>query len=184
GRNPRLPGRERTRPSRFAQPPDSSKGSTQGAQLSIMANEYDIKDKSLANRGQDRIDWAEQNMPVLRSIRQRFEKEKPLKGISLGACLHVTTETGLLARTLAVGGAEVALCASNPLSTQDDVAACLALQHGIATFAVKGEDNETYYRHIESVLDRKPRITMDDGADLVSMIHSKRRDLIPGILGG
>jgi adenosylhomocysteinase len=152
--------------------------------LTIAANEFDIKDKALADRGQDRIDWAEQNMPVLRSIRRRFESERPLKGLSIGACLHVTTETGLLARTLAAGGADVSLCASNPLSTQDDVAACLAIRHGIATFAIKGEDNETYYRHIGSVLDRKPRITMDDGADLVSMIHSKRRDLIAGILGG
>jgi adenosylhomocysteinase len=153
-------------------------------QLAIAATEFDVKDKSLADRGQDRIDWAEQNMPVLRSIRKRFEKEKPLAGISIGSCLHVTTETGLLAQTLAAGGAQVSLCASNPLSTQDDVAACLALRHGVATFAIKGEDNETYYRHIEAVLDRKPKITMDDGADLVSMIHSKRRNLIPGILGG
>jgi len=152
--------------------------------LATVAKEFDVRDKTLADRGQERIDWAEQNMPVLRSIRRRFEKEKPLKGIALGACLHVTTETGLLAATLAAGGAEVSLCGSNPLSTQDDVAACLAMRHGIATFAVKGEDNQTYYRHIESVLDRKPRITMDDGADLVSMIHSKRRDLIPQILGG
>lgn len=148
------------------------------------AKEFDVRDKTLADRGQERMDWAEQNMPVLRSIRRRFEKEKPLKGIPLGACLHVTTETGLLAATLAAGGADVSLCGSNPLSTQDDVAACLALRHGIATFAIKGEDNQTYYRHIESVLNRKPRITMDDGADLVSMIHSKKRDLIPGILGG
>jgi len=152
--------------------------------LAILAKEFDVRDKALADRGQERMDWAEQNMPVLRSIRQRFEKEKPLKGIPIGACLHVTTETGLLAATLAAGGAEVSLCGSNPLSTQDDVAACLALRHGIATFAIKGEDNQTYYRHIESVLNRKPRITMDDGADLVSMIHSKKRDLIPGILGG
>jgi adenosylhomocysteinase len=152
--------------------------------LASVAKEFDVRDKTLADRGQERIDWAEQNMPVLRSIRRRFEKEMPLKGIPIGACLHVTTETGLLAATLAAGGAEVSLCGSNPLSTQDDVAACLALRHGIATFAIKGEDNQTYYRHIESVLDRKPRITMDDGADLVSMIHSKKRDLIPGILGG
>jgi len=152
--------------------------------LANAAKEFDVRDKTLADRGQERMDWAEQNMPVLRSIRRRFEKEKPLKGIALGACLHVTTETGLLAATLAAGGADVSLCGSNPLSTQDDVAACLALRHGIATFAIKGEDNQTYYRHIESVLNRKPRITMDDGADLVSMIHSKKRDLIPGILGG
>jgi adenosylhomocysteinase len=123
-------------------------------------------------------------MPVLRSIRERFEKKRPLSGVRIGACLHVTTETGLLATTLAAGGAEVSLCASNPLSTQDDVAACLSLRHGISTFAIKGEDNETYYRHLGAVLDAKPRITMDDGADLVSMIHTKRRDLIPGILGG
>src|SRR5262245_3765500 len=106
------------------------------------------------------MDWAEQNMPVLRSIRQRFEKEKPLKGVQIGACLHVTTETGILASTLAAGGAKVALCASNPLSTQDDVASCLALQEGISTFAIKGEDHETYYSHIESVLNLKPAITM------------------------
>ncbi|MCI0566615.1 MAG: adenosylhomocysteinase [Acidobacteria bacterium] len=130
------------------------------------------------------MEWAEHNMPVLRSIRQRFEKEKPLRGMSIGACLHVTTETGVLATTLAAGGAQVSLCASNPLSTQDDVASCLAVKHGIATYAIKGEDHETYYRHIESVLDSKPKITMDDGADLVSMIHTKRRDLLPGILGG
>ncbi len=152
--------------------------------MTITAKDFDVKDRGLAARGQDRIDWAEQNMPVLRSIRKRFEREKPLQGISIGACLHVTTETGVLGWTLAAGGAEVSLCASNPLSTQDDVAACLAVNHGISTFAIKGEDNETYYRHIESVLDRKPRITMDDGADLVSMIHSKKRSLIPAILGG
>ncbi len=152
--------------------------------MSIAATPFDVKDPNLASAGQDRIEWADQNMPVLRSIRQRFERERSLKGISVGACLHVTTETGLLARTLAAGGAEVSLCASNPLSTQDDVAACLAVRHGIATFAIKGEDNETYYRHISSVLDRKPRVTLDDGADLVSTIHAKRRELIPGILGG
>ncbi len=148
------------------------------------AAEYHVKEPALAGKGQDRMEWAEQNMPVLRSIRQRFEKEKPLRGMSIGACLHVTTETGVLATTLAAGGAQVSLCASNPLSTQDDVASCLAVNHGIATYAIKGEDHETYYRHIESVLDSKPRITMDDGADLVSMIHTKRRDLLPGILGG
>jgi adenosylhomocysteinase len=148
------------------------------------AAEYHVKEPALAGKGQDRMEWAEQNMPVLRSIRQRFEKEKPLRGVNIGACLHVTTETGVLATTLAAGGAQVSLCASNPLSTQDDVASCLAVNHGIATYAIKGEDHETYYRHIESVLDSKPRITMDDGADLVSMIHTKRRDLLPGILGG
>jgi adenosylhomocysteinase len=148
------------------------------------AAEYHVKEPALAGKGQDRMEWAEQNMPVLRSIRQRFEKEKPLRGMSIGACLHVTTETGVLATTLAAGGAQVSLCASNPLSTQDDVASCLAVNHGIATYAIKGEDHETYYRHIESVLDSKPRITMDDGADLVSLIHTKRRDLLPGIVGG
>ena len=148
------------------------------------AAEYHVKEPALAGKGQDRMEWAEQNMPVLRSIRQRFEKEKPLRGMSIGACLHVTTETGVLATTLAAGGAQVSLCASNPLSTQDDVASCLAVNHGIATYAIKGEDHETYYRHIESVLDSKPKITMDDGADLVSMIHTKRRDLLPGIVGG
>ncbi len=152
--------------------------------MAITGSAFEVKDPALAEQGQKRIEWAEQHMPVLRSIRARFEKERPLKGITIGACLHVTTETGLLARTLAAGGAEVVLCASNPLSTQDDVAACLAVKHGIATFAIKGEDNETYYRHIEAVLDRNPRITLDDGADLVSTIHSKRRELIPGILGG
>ena len=142
-----------------------------------------VKDPNLASKGRDRMEWAEQSMPVLRSIRLRFEKEKPLTGVRIGACLHVTTETGVLARTLAAGGASVGLCASNPLSTQDDVAAALA-GDGIATFAIKGEDHETYYRHIESVLDRKPTITMDDGADLVSMIHTKRRDLLTSITGG
>jgi len=148
------------------------------------AAEFHVKDPALAGKGQDRMEWAEQNMPVLRSIRQRFEKEKPLRGMTIGACLHVTTETGVLAASLAAGGAQVSLCASNPLSTQDDVASCLAVNHGIATYAIKGEDHETYYRHIESVLDSKPKITMDDGADLVSMIHTKRRDLLPGIIGG
>jgi len=148
------------------------------------AAEFHVKEPALAGKGQDRMEWAEHNMPVLRSIRQRFEKEKPLRGMTIGACLHVTTETGVLATTLAAGGAQVSLCASNPLSTQDDVASCLAVNHGIATYAIKGEDHDTYYRHIESVLDSKPKITMDDGADLVSMIHTKRRDLLPGILGG
>jgi len=148
------------------------------------ATDFHVKDPDLASKGRDRMEWAEQSMPVLRSIRLRFEKEKPLAGITIGACLHVTTETGVLARTLAAGGASVGLCASNPLSTQDDVAAALALNDGIATFAIKGEDHDTYYRHIESVLDGKPEITMDDGADLVSMIHTKRRDLLAGIAGG
>ncbi|MFB3851891.1 MAG: adenosylhomocysteinase [Acidobacteriota bacterium] len=145
---------------------------------------YDIKDKKLKSIGKDRIEWAERQMPVLRKIRERFEKEKPLKGIRIAACLHVTTETANLMRTLKSGGADVALCASNPLSTQDDVAASLALDFGISVFSIKGEDNDTYYSHIESVLDTKPHITMDDGADLVSTAHSKRKDILSGIEGG
>jgi len=131
-----------------------------------------------------RIQWAEKNMPVLRSIQARFKKEKPLKGIRLGACLHVTTETANLAIALKAGGAEVRLCASNPLSTQDDVAASLVKDYGISVFAICGENNKTYYSHISSALENKPNITMDDGADLVSTIHNKRRELIKDILGG
>lgn len=146
--------------------------------------DYDVKDISLAPKGKLRIEYAAQEMPVLRLIRERFEKEKPLKGIDLAACLHVTTETANLAITLKAGGANVHLCASNPLSTQDDVAASLVEDFGISTFAIKGEDNDTYYKHINAVLDSKPSITMDDGADTVGVIHSERRDLIPNIVGG
>lgn len=138
----------------------------------------------LAQRGERRILWADRHMPVLTSIRERWNKEKPLAGIRIGACLHVTTETANLMHTLAAGGAQVALCASNPLSTQDDVAAALNEIYGIATYAVRGEDNETYYRHIHQVLDTRPMITMDDGADLVNTLHGRRRELIEGILGG
>ncbi len=145
---------------------------------------HDVKDLSLAAKGKLRIEWAEMEMPVLRLIRQRFEKEKPLQGLTLAACLHVTTETANLAITLQAGGASVYLCASNPLSTQDDVAAALVAEYGIPTFAIKGEDNETYYKHIHAVLDAKPNITMDDGADTVGVIHSDRKDLIPTIIGG
>jgi adenosylhomocysteinase len=145
---------------------------------------YDVKDLSLAEKGKSRIAWAEMEMPVLRLIRERFEKEKPLAGLNLAACLHVTTETANLAITLKAGGANVYLCASNPLSTQDDVAAALVQEYGIATFAIKGEDNDTYYKHIHSVLDSKPHLTMDDGADTVGVIHSDRKELIPGIIGG
>ena len=145
---------------------------------------YDIKDISLAKEGKLRIQWAERNMPVLRSIQARFKKEKPLKGIRLGACLHVTTETANLAIALKAGGAEVILCASNPLSTQDDVAASLVKNEGIPVFAICGEDDKTYYKHLNAVLDTKPQITMDDGADLVSTIHSKKKGLIPNIIGG
>jgi len=146
--------------------------------------DYDVKDISLAPKGKLRIEYAAQEMPVLRLIRERFEKEKPLKGVNLGACLHVTTETANLAITLKAGGANVYLCASNPLSTQDDVAASLVQDFGISTYAIKGEDNETYYKHINAVLDAKPNITMDDGADTVGVIHSERRDLISNIVGG
>ncbi len=145
---------------------------------------FDIADKKLKNLGKERIEWAEKHMPVLRKIRERFEKEKPLKGKRIAACLHVTTETANLMRTLKAGGANVSLCASNPLSTQDDVAASLAFDYGISVFAIKGEDNKTYYSHIESVLDTKPQVTMDDGADLVSTAHGKRRDILLGIEGG
>jgi len=146
--------------------------------------DYDVKDLSLAPKGKLRIEYAEQEMPVLRLIRARFEKEKPLNGVTLAACLHVTTETANLARTLKAGGASVFLCASNPLSTQDDVASSLVQDFGISTFAIKGEDNDTYYKHINAALDAGPSMTMDDGADTVGVIHSKRRDLIPKIIGG
>lgn len=138
---------------------------------------YDIKDISLADKGRRRIEWARQDMPVLRLIEGRFSKEKPLKGVKLSACLHVTTETANLARALKVGGAEVYLCASNPLSTQDDVAAALVKDLKIPVFAIKGENNKTYYKHIKAVLEAKPNITMDDGADLVSVIHKENKFL-------
>ncbi|OIO88727.1 MAG: adenosylhomocysteinase [Anaerolineae bacterium CG2_30_58_95] len=145
---------------------------------------FDIKDINLAEGGRRRIEWAEHEMPVLRMIRERFEKEKPLKGVRLSACLHVTTETANLARTLVAGGADLVLTASNPLSTQDDVAAALVNQFEVPVFAIKGENNVTYYKHIAAALDHKPHMTMDDGADLVSTIHKERRELLPGIIGG
>ncbi|MBU1127652.1 MAG: adenosylhomocysteinase [Candidatus Omnitrophica bacterium] len=145
---------------------------------------YDIKDIKLAKQGKLKIEWAGRNMPVLKLIEKRFRKDKPLKGTRVGACLHVTTETANLMITLKAGGADVSLCASNPLSTQDDVAASLVKDSGIPVFAVKGENNATYYKHLNSVLTMKPHITMDDGADLVSEIHSKRKDLVKGIYGG
>jgi adenosylhomocysteinase len=145
---------------------------------------YDIKDINQAEGGRRRIDWAEREMPVLRQIRERFNKEKPFKGIRMSACLHVTTETANLARTLHDGGADLVLTASNPLSTQDDVAAALVNMYEIPTFAIKGEDNVTYYKHISAALDHKPNITMDDGADLVSTIHKDRRELLSDIIGG
>jgi adenosylhomocysteinase len=145
---------------------------------------YDIKDINQAEGGRRRIDWAEREMPVLRLIQERFEKEKPLKGIRVSACLHVTTETANLMRTLQAGGADIVLTASNPLSTQDDVAAALVNQYEIPTYAIKGEDNVTYYKHISAALDHKPHMTMDDGADLVSTIHKSRRELLDEIIGG
>jgi adenosylhomocysteinase len=149
-----------------------------------MMSNSDIKDDKLAEGGRRRIEWAEREMPVLRQIRERFAKEKPLKGIRLSACLHVTSETASLARTLVAGGADLVLTASNPLSTQDDVAAALVNIYEVPTFAIKGEDNVTYYKHISAALDHKPHMTMDDGADLVSTIHKDRRELLPGIIGG
>jgi len=149
-----------------------------------MTVKCDVKDLGLAPKGKLRIEWAEQEMPVLRLIRQRFEKEKPLKGVRLSGCLHITTETANLALTLQAGGADLVLCASNPLSTQDDVAACLAAEYGIPVFAIKGEDNETYYQHISAALDHEPHLTMDDGADLVSTLHQERTELIGNVIGG
>jgi adenosylhomocysteinase len=145
---------------------------------------YDIKDKSLAAVGKDKIKWAEADMPVLRAIREDFSNSKPLQGVKISACLHVTSETANLMITLKEGGAEVVLCASNPLSTQDDVAASLVFDYEIPTFAIKGEDNKLYYEHINNVLDIFPNITMDDGADLVSTIHSKRKNLASNIIAG
>ena len=145
---------------------------------------YDVKDINLAGKGRLRVEWARRDMPVLNAIRERFEKEKPLKGLRLAACLHVTTETAVLAATLKAGGALVHVCASNPLSTQDDVAAYLAKDEGIPTFAIKGEDGDTYYRHIHQALDVKPHLTMDDGADIVFTVHTKRQELLPEILAG
>jgi adenosylhomocysteinase len=149
-----------------------------------MPVEHDVKHLDLAPGGRYRIEWAEQEMPVLRAIRERFEREKPLAGMRIAACLHVTTETANLMHTLQVGGADVILCASNPLSTQDDVAASLVANYEIPVYAIKGEDNETYYDHIKAALDHKPHITMDDGADLVSVIHKTRRELLEDIVGG
>jgi len=149
-----------------------------------IARQGDVKDIALAGKGKVRIEWADATMPVLCMIRERFADEKPLAGLRIGACLHVTTETANLVRTLKAGGADVALCASNPLSTQDDVAAALNVHYDIPTFAVKGEDRDTYYGHIDAVLDTRPNVTMDDGNDLVTRIHQDRRELLEGIFGG
>jgi adenosylhomocysteinase len=150
----------------------------------MMSDRYDIRDPKLAEPGRRRIEWADQEMPVLQHIRERFQKERPLSGARVSACLHVTTETANLMRTLQLGGADVVLCASNPLSTQDDVAASLVSHFEIPVYAIKGEDNETYYKHIHAALDHNPQITMDDGADLVSTLHKDRRDLLGDVRGG
>jgi adenosylhomocysteinase len=145
---------------------------------------YDVKDLALAEKGELRMEWARQNMPVLMAIQKRFEKEKPLKGIRIAACLHVTTETANLMLVLQAGGAEAQLCASNPLSTQDDVAAALVKNHNIPTFAIKGENNDTYYQHILDCISNGPQLTMDDGADTVSVLHSKKKELLKDVIGG
>lgn len=147
------------------------------------ANQYDVKDLSLAEAGRQRIAWASREMPVIGLLRERFAREKPLKGIRISACLHITTETANLALVLKDGGAQVTLCASNPLSTQDDTAAAL-VDYDIPTNAIKGEDDKTYYRHIDTALDNKPQLTVDDGADLVTTLHTKRKDLLANVLGG
>ena len=154
------------------------------SELAVTSVNHDVKDLALADRGKLRVEYAAQEMPVLARIRERFEREKPLAGVRIGACLHVTSETANLAITLQAGGAQVALCASNPLSTQDDSAAHLVAHYGIPVYAIKGEDHDTYYRHINAVLDTRPNITMDDGADTVTVIHTERKDLAKDIIGG
>jgi adenosylhomocysteinase len=151
---------------------------------STTAENYDVADLALADAGQARIEWADAQMPVLHQIRDRFEKEKPLAGVTLGCCLHVTTETANLVRTLLAGGADVGLCASNPLSTQDETAAALVDRYGAQVFAIHGEDNDTYYKHINSVCDKRPQVTMDDGADVISVLHGQRTDQLSDIIGG
>ncbi|MDV2480195.1 MAG: adenosylhomocysteinase [bacterium] len=146
--------------------------------------DYDVLDVSLADQGRLRVEWAEKSMPVLKLIRRRFKREKPLKGVRLAACLHVTSETAALVRTLKAGGAECYVCASNPLSTQDDVAATLVRHDEVPVYAIKGEDNDTYYRHLHNVLDAKPHLTMDDGADIVSTLHTDRQDALAHVVGG
>jgi len=146
--------------------------------------DFDIKDKGLVDKGRSRVEWAAQSMPVLRSIQKRFASEKPLAGIRMAACLHVTTETAALAQALQAGGADLRICASNPLSTQDDVAAFLSISERIPVFAIKGEDKQTYYRHIHNALEHFPQVTMDDGADLVGILHSERKELLANVIGG
>jgi adenosylhomocysteinase len=152
--------------------------------MATTAPQHDVKDLSLAAEGVTRIEWAHRQMPVLAAIRERFERERPLAGYRVAACLHVTTETASLARTLKAGGADIVLCASNPLSTQDDVAAALVSEYGIPVFAIRGEDDDTYYAHITAAVDHRPQITMDDGADVIGVLHKDRRELLDEILGG
>ena len=152
--------------------------------MKVSSRGNDVKDLNQATAGQDLIDWAAREMPVLALIRERFAKDQPLKGLRMAACLHVTSETANLMLTLKAGGADVALCASNPLSTNDAVAAALASRHGIKTYAIRGEDNDTYYEHIEAALDHRPQLTMDDGADLVSVLHKSRREQLTDVIGG
>src|SRR3989442_2091925 len=171
---PRRPGRPA---GALGWPPPPSKG-----RHSMV--EHDVKNLSRADVGRLKIEWAEQSMPVLRQVRERFAREQPLKGSRLSACLHVTTETAVLMLTLRAGGALLALCASNPLSTQDDTAAALVKEYDVAVYAHKGEDHARYYRHIEAVLATRPQVTMDDGADLISQIHGARPDLLRDLIGG
>src|SRR3954467_13426738 len=145
---------------------------------------YDVKDLELAAEGKRRMEWPGRQMPVLAAIRERFEADKPLEGYRIAACLHVTTETANLMRTLKAGGAEIVLCASNPLSTQDDVAAALVEEYDVSVFAIKGEDNDTYYQHIEAAVDHKPQLTMDDGADVIGVLHAHRREQLGDIIAG
>ena len=152
--------------------------------MATVANRFDVRDTKLASEGARTIAWAAQEMPVLRQIRDRFAAEQPLKGQRISACLHVTTETANLALTLQAGGADLVLCASNPLSTSDAAAAALVVEHGMSVFAIKGEDSDTYYRHIAAAVDHRPTLTMDDGADLVAALHKDRQDLLPGVIGG
>src|SRR6187402_2171746 len=152
--------------------------------MATTAPKHDVRDLALAPSGVTRIEWADRQMPVLAAIRERFEREKPLDGYRISACLHVTTETANLARTLKAGGADVLLCASNPLSTQDDVAAALVAEYGVPVFAIKGEDDDTYYSHITAAVDHHPHMTMDDGADVIGVLHSKRQEQLGEIIGG
>src|SRR6187402_3210566 len=152
--------------------------------MATTAPKHDVRDLALAPSGVTRIEWADRQMPVLAAIRERFEREKPLDGYRISACLHVTTETANLARTLKAGGADVVLCASNPLSTQDDVAAALVEEYDVSVFAINGEDNDTYYAHIQAAVDHKPQITMDDGADVIGVLHAHRREQLGDVIGG